>query len=90
VGPIRPTEGLATAAFVTALVGLLLTAGCGVTILACPVGAVMGHVALRRIAESGNQGRGMALAGVIIGWVGTGLLLVGIGLLVAITSASAT
>lgn len=79
-----PTEGLAIGAFVTSLAGLILAFGCYLPILACPVGAVLGHVALRRIAEKGTQGRGLALAGTIIGWTGTGFLLLAVVLLVAV------
>jgi predicted PurR-regulated permease PerM len=32
-------------------------------------GAVVGHSALRRIKKTGQSGRGIALAGVILGWV---------------------
>ncbi len=32
-------------------------------------GAVVGHSALRRIKKTGQPGRGIALAGVILGWV---------------------
>ncbi len=32
-------------------------------------GALVGHSALRRIKETGQPGRGIALAGVILGWV---------------------
>jgi hypothetical protein len=39
--------------------------------LACtPLGAVLGHIALRQIRERGEHGRGLAMAGVIIGWIG--------------------
>jgi hypothetical protein len=34
-------------------------------------GAVLGHITLRQIAQTGESGRGMALAATIIGWVGT-------------------
>lgn len=85
--PAPPTDGMAVAAFVTSLVALLTATFCGVTILAAPVGAVVGHLALRRIATSGAQGRGLALAGIILGWLGTAVVLVGaavvVGLLVA-------
>lgn len=37
-------------------------------------GAIMGHIALKQIATTGEKGRGMALAGVIVGWVGLGLI----------------
>ena len=32
------------------------------------VGAILGHVAQRRIRTNGTGGSGMALAGVIVGW----------------------
>ena len=34
-------------------------------------GAVLGHITLRQIAQTGEGGRGLALAATIIGWVGT-------------------
>lgn len=34
-------------------------------------GAVLGHITLRQIAQTGEAGRGLALAATIIGWVGT-------------------
>lgn len=71
--PPRPTEGLATAALITSIAGLVLGFACMVGWIACPVGAVMGHTARRRIAETGHQGDGMALAAIICGWVGTGI-----------------
>ncbi|MCR2826553.1 DUF4190 domain-containing protein [Microbacterium sp. zg.Y909] len=37
-------------------------------------GAILGHLALRQIPKSGEKGRGMALAGTIVGWVGIGLV----------------
>ena len=60
-----------------------------VSILACPVGAILGHVALRRIGEDGRGGRGLALTGVIVGWVGTALLVLGIALVGGIFLAAA-
>jgi len=36
-------------------------------------GAIMGHISLNQLKTSGEKGRGMALAGVIIGWVSLGL-----------------
>lgn len=40
--------------------------------LAPLVGAILGHVALSQITRRGEQGRGLALAGIIVGWVLTG------------------
>lgn len=42
------------------------------------VGIVCGHIALSQIKKSGEQGRGLALAGLIIGYALTALILVGI------------
>jgi len=81
---------MALASFATSLIGLLTAGMCLLPILACPVGAVLGHVALRRIEREGKQGRGMALAGVIIGWVGTGILVIGTAALIAVIVAGAS
>jgi len=62
----------------------VMTFATGFSILACPVGAVLGHVALRRMAENGKGGRGLALAGIIIGWFGTALVVLGTAILIAV------
>lgn len=69
--PPSGTNGMAIASLVTSGAGFLLCT------LACPVGAILGHVALGRIKQTGQDGRGLALAGIIIGWLGT-VLLVGV------------
>jgi hypothetical protein len=40
------------------------------------VGIVLGHLALESIEDSGGTktGRGMAIAGIVLGWVGVGLV----------------
>jgi hypothetical protein len=68
------TNPLAIASLVCALCGLVL---CGVPSI---VGAILGHVARRQIRERGEAGDGLALAGIISGWIIFGLmLLLGIG-----------
>jgi Domain of unknown function (DUF4190) len=69
--PVRQTNGLAIAAMVVALAGILM---CGIPSI---VGAIMGHVARRQIRERGEDGDGMALTGVIVGWIVFGLSAVG-------------
>jgi hypothetical protein len=64
----NPTNGMAVAALVCALAGL-------VTCVSAPVGAILGHVARRQIRERGGQGDGMAVAGIVVGWALTGLFL---------------
>jgi hypothetical protein len=51
-----------------------------------PIAAVVtGHISLGQIKRTGEKGRGMALAGTIVGWVGIGaIVLFVIGLLVSI------
>ena len=61
-----PTEGLAIASLVTSIAGLLVLGG-----LPGPVGVGLGIGALRRIRRRGTKGRGMAIAGVVVGAVGT-------------------
>jgi len=49
------------------------------------VGVITGHIALSQIGRTREKGRGMALAGVIIGWIGIAigvLILVVFGLFV--------
>ena len=41
-----------------------------------PVAAVMGHIAQRQIRETGEAGEKFALVAVVLGWVGTGLLVI--------------
>ncbi|KXC06884.1 DUF4190 domain-containing protein [Microbacterium hominis] len=41
-------------------------------------GAIMGHISLNQIKKTGEGGRGMALAGVIVGWIGVAIAVIGI------------
>ena len=68
----RPTNGLAVAALI-----------CG--ILIAPLGIVFGHIALHQIKRTGDEGRGMAIAGVVLGY-----LLTVLGVLVLVLAVVAT
>ncbi|WFE50436.1 DUF4190 domain-containing protein [Micromonospora sp. WMMD1155] len=70
--PPQKTNGLAIASLVLALVGLT---SCGIT---APIGAILGHVAQKQIRLSGEGGEGMAKAGIIVGWIITALMVLGI------------
>jgi hypothetical protein len=62
-------SGLAVASFVTSLALVFLSAG-----FLSFIGAILGHVSLSKLRKSGStQNRGLAIAGVIIGWVATAL-----------------
>jgi hypothetical protein len=73
----RSTNGLAIAAMV---LGILWVYWIG-SILAL----VFGYVAKGQINASGGQqgGRGMAIAGIVLGWVGIGFLCIGVIALMA-------
>ncbi len=45
-------------------------------------GAIMGHISLNQIKRTGENGRGMALAGVIVGWAGVAIAVLAIGLII--------
>ncbi|MBB5870489.1 hypothetical protein F4553_003868 [Allocatelliglobosispora scoriae] len=62
------TNGMAIAAMVLGIVGLVLLCCYGLGGLVGLVGAILGHVSMKQIRERGENGRGMALAGVITGW----------------------
>jgi uncharacterized protein DUF4190 len=76
------TNGLAVASLVSSIAGFVI---CGIGFI---VGVVLGYIAKNQIDQSGGrqQGRGMAVAGIIIGWVGIGL---GLFVLVIVIIASA-
>ncbi|AGZ46257.1 DUF4190 domain-containing protein [Actinoplanes friuliensis] len=75
--PTRPTEGMAIASLVVACASVAGLCFWGVGGLLGIVGAVFGHVARRRIRTTGNNGSGLALAGIIIGWAVTGVAVLG-------------
>jgi hypothetical protein len=84
----RPTDGMAIASLVVSCVAAIGLCGYGVGGLLGIVGAILGHVARRRIRVSGAGGEGMALAGIIVGWVAAALgvlAIVGIILLFTLT-----
>ena len=80
----KTTNTLAIVSLVSSIVGLF-SAGLGYI-----AGIVTGHIALSQIKKSGEEGRSLALSGLIVGYVGIGLsLLVLIGIIALIAIASA-
>ncbi|MEU8259142.1 DUF4190 domain-containing protein [Micromonospora sp. NPDC048999] len=75
--PPTSTNSMAVVALVLALVGVF----CGAT---APIGAILGHVASKQIRETGEQGEGLAKAAIIVGWILTGLMVLGIACYVAL------
>lgn len=71
-----PTNGMAIASMVVSIVGILGLCGYGVGGYIGIVGAILGHVAKRQIRERGESGDGMALAGIILGWIATAIAVI--------------
>jgi hypothetical protein len=63
------SNGLAVGSMVVSIIGLALSWCWGVGGLLGLLGAILGHVAQRQIRERGESGNGMALAGIICGWI---------------------
>lgn len=64
--PVATTNSLAIASLVVSILSLTVCAG-----FTGFIGAILGHVARGQIKRTGEQGGGLAMAGVIIGWLGT-------------------
>ena len=50
------------------------SASSGSTRIGSILAVIFGHVALHQIARTGHNGRGMAIAAVVLGWIGVGTL----------------
>ena len=62
-------SGLAIASFVTSLSLIFISAG-----FLSFIGSILGHVSLSKLKNAGSaENRGLAVAGIIIGWVSTAL-----------------
>jgi hypothetical protein len=64
------TNTLAIVALICSLAGFFIG-------ISAPVGAVLGHVATRQIRQTGEEGAGMAKAAIIVGWILTGIFVIG-------------
>ena len=80
-------SGLAIGSFVTSLALVFLSAG-----FLSFIGAILGHVSLSKLKKAGStENRGLAVAGVIIGWVSTALAWIFlIGFIALIAGAAST
>lgn len=79
------TNVLAVVSMVSSLAAFVV-----LPLVASIAGAIMGHIALGQIKRTGEKGRGMALAGVIVGWAGLALSIIGIIGLIALTNWAST
>jgi hypothetical protein len=67
VRTVNTTNGMAVASMVLGIVWVYWIG----SILAL----VFGYIALGQIKQRGQQGRGMAIAGIVLGWVGAATLI---------------
>ncbi|MBF6192272.1 MULTISPECIES: DUF4190 domain-containing protein [Nocardia] len=79
--PSQGTNGMAIGALISSLVGFVT---CG---LGSIVGIILGVIALNQVKQTGQEGRGMALAGI---WIGVGAIVLGILWFVVVIIAGAT
>jgi hypothetical protein len=66
VAPANATNGLAVASFVCGLLQMFM----GITTIPA---IVLGHMARKQIRQTGQQGDGLAVAGLVLGWLGVAL-----------------
>ncbi|WP_024793604.1 DUF4190 domain-containing protein [Tomitella biformata] len=80
--PPPGTNGLAIAALITAVAGLSL---CGFPSV---LGLIFGIVSLQQIKKSGEQGRGMAIAGIVVGGIAAAVILAWLGIIIVASASS--
>jgi hypothetical protein len=78
----RPTNSLAIVSLVTGLASFVI-----LPVLAAVVAVVTGHMARRQVRQTGESGSGLALAGLILGYVNIGLAVIAIAILVVLVVA---
>lgn len=89
----QETNGMAIGSLVTSIAGVFLgiplSLVCWLGVLIPVVGAVLGAVALNQINRTGQQGRGLAIAGIAVGAIVAVLLvIIVIAVMAAVTSPS--
>ncbi len=75
------TNTLAIISLIASIAGIVILWGIGSI-----AGMICGHISISQIKKTGEQGRGMALAGLIIGYVGIALAIIGVIIVVALSA----
>ena len=85
VGVMPSQNGLALTSMILAICGVVLTMLCGIGFILAIPAVILGHISRKQIRESAGlqSGEGMALTGLIIGYITLALMLV-MGVLVAV------
>lgn len=66
--PTTPTNSMAVVTLIAGIAGLTL-----LPFVASIVAVITGPMAKKQIAQTGEQGAGMATAGLVLGWIGVAL-----------------
>lgn len=82
--PQPKTNVLAIVSLVSSLVGIFV-----LPFIGSLVGVITGHMSLNQLKTSGEGGRGLALAGTIIGWIGLAFVVIGVVIVIVIIAAVA-
>ncbi|MDQ2084978.1 DUF4190 domain-containing protein [Herbivorax sp. ANBcel31] len=72
------TNGMAIASMVLGIVGIPLFCCSGIGIVPAALAVILGFISLNSIKKSGGieKGKGMAIAGIIMGFIGVGLAII--------------
>src|SRR6266567_2862890 len=82
--PATKTNGLAIAALVCGIAQIVLGIFTGIPAI------ILGHMARRQIRQTGEQGAGMAMAGLVLGYIGVALAVIALILIVVAVGAANT
>lgn len=80
--PGTKTNGLAVAALICGLAQIIVGILSGIPAI------ILGHMARRQIRQTGEQGAGMAMAGLVLGYVGVALTVLLVVLLIIVAVAN--
>ncbi|MCV2393065.1 DUF4190 domain-containing protein [Actinotalea sp. M2MS4P-6] len=81
----RGTNSLAIVSLIASISNFVI-----LPLIGAIVGVITGSMARKQIAQTGEEGEGMAKAGVIIGWIGIAFAVVGIIFVIFVVMAAST
>ncbi|WP_350349190.1 DUF4190 domain-containing protein [Agromyces sp. G08B096] len=79
--PATKTNTLAIVSLIASIAGIVV-----VYFIGSVVGVICGHISLNQIKKTGEQGRGMAIAGLIVGYVGIALSIIAAIVLISLSA----
>ena len=79
--PAAKTNTLAIVSLIASIAGIVILWGIGSI-----AGVICGHISLSQIKKTGEQGRGMAIAGLIVGYAGIVLAIIGVIVAIALSA----